>query len=285
MDFTGFLLTIGATLGFSGLDLVRKFLADRVPVVPLLFAMTAGVVPIYLCWYVAVGGEPASAGYTGPALGSVVLNVAANLLFLRSVQIGGLAATIPMLSLTPAFTAVFGALILGEQPEPLQWLGVGLVVLGAFLLQVSGRSSDDEARQRLRGALMMVGVAVCWSLAPPFDKMAMEASSPMFHGIVLQAGVAVLVLPLLLRTPSGWVGQLKSARWLILACILLSAVAVALQLMATERVFVGLLETTKRGIGSAAALALGAAFFGDKTGGKHWLAVGIMTAGVATILL
>ena len=141
MDFTGFLLTVGAALGFTGLDLVRKLLADRVAVVPLLFAMTAGVVPIYAVWFAAVGGAGPTADYVTPALGSVLLNVAANLLFLRSVQIGGLSATIPMLSLTPVFTAFFGMVLLRELPDGGQWLGIALVVGGALLLsanEVSG---------------------------------------------------------------------------------------------------------------------------------------------------
>lgn len=282
MDLTGFLLTVGAALGFTGLDVVRKLLADRIELVPLLFAMTAGVVPIYLVWWQLVGGATAGEGYLLPALGSVALNVAANLLFLRSVQIGGLAATIPMLSLTPVFTAVFGALLLRELPVGLQWLGIVLVVLGAFLLNLPG--AEEEDRDRTRGALMMTGVALCWSLAPALDKMSIEASSPMFHGIVLQAGVALLILPVLLRS-GGWPRALGQHRWLLLAAIVLSAVAVALQLMAMERVFIGLLETTKRAIGSTAALVLGSLVFSDRTGLREWMAVAIMTSGVAIILL
>ncbi|MEM9404958.1 MAG: DMT family transporter, partial [Acidobacteriota bacterium] len=277
-----FLLTVGAALGFTGLDVVRKLLADRIDLVPLLFAMTAGVVPIYLVWWQAVGGATAGEGYLLPAAGSVVLNVAANILFLRSVQIGGLAATIPMLSLTPVFTAIFGALLLRELPVGVQWLGIVLVVTGAFLLNLPG--AGDEDADRMRGALMMVGVAVCWSLAPALDKLSIEASSPMFHGIVLQAGVAVLVLPILMRS-GGWPRALGEHKWLLLAAIALSALAVALQLMAMERVFVGLLETTKRAIGSTAALAVGSLVFSDRTGLREWSAVAIMTAGVAVILL
>ncbi len=283
MDPLGLLLVVLAALAFSGLDVVRKLLTDRVRLVPLLFAMTAGVVPIYTVWFLLVGGAGPQEGYVVPAAASVVLNVAANLLFLGAVREGGLAATVPLLSLTPVFTALAAMPLLGERPTVLQWGGILAVVAGAFLLH--DPQTADERRRHARGAWMMVGVAVCWSVAPPLDKLSMEASSPMFHGIVLQGGVALAVLPYLLTAQRGWWAETRASAGLITASVALSAVAVALQLVAMERVLVGLLETTKRGVGSTAAVLLGVAFFSERAGFRRWAAVAIMTAGVATILL
>jgi drug/metabolite transporter (DMT)-like permease len=67
--------------------------------------------------------------------------------------------------------------------------------------------------------------------------------------------------------------------------LLASAAALALQLVAIQMVFVSLVETVKRGLGNAAAVASGAWIFHERVGRWQWLAVALMGVGVALILL
>jgi len=64
-----------------------------------------------------------------------------------------------------------------------------------------------------------------------------------------------------------------------------SAVALALQLVAIQMVFVSLVETVKRGLGNGLAVGVGAVVFREAVGRWQWLAVVLMGIGVGMILL
>ena len=185
----------------------------------------------------------------------------------------------PLLSFTPVFTTVLAVPLLGEVPGPLQVVGIGLVVVGAFALHVTpaalsrggagaGRAGGGprpievwRAFRRERGAVMMAAVALMWSISPPLDKLAIGASSSAFHGMVLSGGVA-LGLGVLLAA-RGRLHEVAAARRrpkLVLGALAASAIALGLQLVAIRLVFVSLVETVKRGLGNAA---------GRRDGGGH----------------
>ncbi len=284
------LLCVGTAVAYSGLDLLRKLLSTRAPALPLLFYMTAGTVPIFLLWVLASGGGKVAGSYWLPGGGSVVLNIGANLAFLEAVRVSPLNRTIPLLSLTPVFTSLVAMPILGEFPTPLQMAGIGAVVVGAFRLNLT--PGVDGAPMGLwrsflheRGCPLMALTALLWSLATPLDKIALARSSTPFHALALNAGVALGVLAVL--AARGRLAELAGLRphaGLLAWTVALSAVALALFLLAISAVWVGVVETLKRGIGSLLALVLGALFFGEKTTPNQLFAVLLMVAGVVLIL-
>lgn len=281
------ILILCAAFGFALLDLFRKLLAGRVRVVPLLFLLTAGVIPVYVAWFVWEGAPPPAAGYWSPALASVVINVLANLLYLRAVHLGEFSRTIPLLSLTPVFTAVLSVPLLGEVPGPRQTLGILLVVIGAVWLQRGSGPTGERLRGRFpESAWMMLGVALLWSSTTPLDKVAMQHASASLHATVLHVGIAgALGIWLLARGEFGGVRDVRSSPWLLLGALAASAVALAAQLMALERVFAAFLETLKRGWGGLAALLLGWLVFSEPVTWRKSMALGVMIAGVAMLLL
>jgi drug/metabolite transporter (DMT)-like permease len=254
--------------------------------------MVVGSVPLWLLWTGAVWPVTVAPGYLWPALGSAVANLGANLAYLQAIRLSGLGATIPLLSLTPVFATLLSIPMLGEVPGVREWIGIVVVVLGAFWLQLAGAPEGSRGLAgwwgRIRqepGGLWMALVALLWSLTLPLDKLAIEASHSAFHGLVLHLALALALLPLLSRAERGWMGRLGERRWLLLASILCGAVALATQLLALERVWAGFVETLKRGIGSAAALLLGGLVLGEKITPSRVGAVAMMALGVAVILL
>ena len=131
----------------------------------------------------------------------------------------------------------------------------------------------------------MAATALAWSLTPALDKLALEASSPAFHALVLTAGVALAVLALLAlgRRTRELAGVARMPGVFALA-VISSTLALGLQLLAFQLLWVGLVETLKRGIGNVMALVLGRALFGERAGWAALLAVLVMAAGVALIL-
>ena len=285
------LLVLGCSIGFAGADLLRKALAHRIHPVPLLFVLAAGMVPAFVGWWIWSGAALPLAGYWVPGLGSVILNVIANLIFMEAVRISPLSVTIPMLSLTPVFTSMLAIPLLGERPGQLEWLGIVAVVLGAFWLNVDrgGVVSGAPIWRRLgkeRGSLLMVLVAALWSLALPLDKLAVSSASVPAHGTILNAGVAlVLVVVVLLRPVEGRFGEIRRWPGLLIALVAVSVLALGLQLVAITRVWVGLVETLKRAVGSLLALLSGWLFFSEEIDVQQVLAVLLMGSGVALVLL
>ena len=281
-------LIVVGSFAYAATDLLRKLLAAEIRPLPLLFFITAGPAPLFAAWLALAGGSEIDAGYIVPGGVSVALNVVSNVAFLEAVRLGQLSTTIPYLSLTPVFTTLLAVPLLGERPAPVQLLGILVVVVGAFRLSTGGGDAavgGASAHDR-KGMLLMVGVALLWSLAIPLDKLAITSSSPAFHGLVLNLGVAVATLGLL--AARGRLGELRVPRvhWVrLLVLVVLSMAALALMLVALTLTWAGLVETLKRAIGSVLALALGRWFFAERVTAAKVVAVGLMSGGVALILL
>lgn len=285
-------LIAGCGLGWSLLDLLRKFLAQRLDAAPSAFFLTAGQVPLLALWALpAIPRWELGAGYLVPATLSAALNVAAIIGFITALRLSPLSLTIPLLALTPVFAALLGMPLLGEYPSARQWAGIALVVGGALALNLDvgrGFSLRDYGRRLIaeKGSLLMAGVALLWSLTLALDKRAMAASSPQQHGLLLTAAVALGILGVLaVRGRVGDLGQVRRAPWLVVAAIATNAFALVLQLLGMQAVLVSLLETCKRGIGSFMALAFGAALFGERVSVPKVAAVATMAVGVALLLV
>jgi multidrug transporter EmrE-like cation transporter len=112
-----------------------------------------------------------------------------------------------------------------------------------------------------------------------------EASVP-FHALVQSSGVGVASLAALawsgrlheLRVPAG-------SRWVLAVSLAASVAAIGLFLLAVLHVWVGLVESLKRAVGSAAAVVVGAVGFGERISAATIGSVVLMTLGVALILI
>ena len=318
------LLIVGSSVSASGFDLSRKLASRHLRPLPMVFVLTAASVPLFAAAVAVSGGVRIVPAYFVPATASLLLNIAANLAFIQSVRIAPLSLTVPLLSLTPAFTTLLGFVVLGERPAGLAWLGIALVVGGAFTLHLtadSGRSAAAApagapdaaaaaagpdtaavapaaaaetagARRRLaallghRGAWLMAATALLWSLTIPLDKLAIGRASAPFHGLFLTAGGALATFVIL--AARGQLGEVRGARpgWApLLIALIASTLELGLQLAAIRVVLVSVVETVKRGLGNFLAVVLGRLVFGEALTWGKAAAAAVMAAGVALILL
>lgn len=297
VSLLGIVLVVGATLCFSLFDLLRKKLTGRLSDAFLVMVLALGAAPLYGVWVVTQPPTHVTPAYVWPGLLSVACNLGANYGFLRSVRLAGLSAVIPLLSLTPVFTALLAIPLLGELPGAREWLGIAMVVCGALALQPGERSG---ARRRLStpgaGAWWMILVAFLWAAALPLDKLATEASNAAFHGLVMHLGVGLAVTAVATRSVRNAPGRrrgvgarvgvgVEANTWtLLLAAVVIGAAAQALQLLSLQHAWVGFVETVKRGIGSSLALVLGRVFFAEPLTMRKVLSVAVIVTGVAVML-
>lgn len=283
---TALLFALVSSLGWSGFDLLRKLLVERVPPVALVFLLTAGSAPLFAVWMLVDGVAAPAPGYFLPALGSVLLNLVSNLLFLQGMRIAPLSVTVPLLSLTPVFAALLAIPLLGEYLSLVDGMGILLVIAGAIWLNWQPRSRETRAAgEAVRGALLVGLTAFFWSLTIPLDKMAVERATAPLHGVVLTAGCAVGVLVVLLvQGRAGDIAAVRRVPGLLPVALVVSTAALALQLLALPMMLVGTIETLKRGIGNLMALLSGRIFFGEAITAPKILAVLLMAVGVGLIL-
>jgi drug/metabolite transporter (DMT)-like permease len=292
------LILLAASLSSSGFDVFRKVLVRHLAPVPMVVLLALASVPLFGILLALQGGVTVAAGYWLPAVGSVLLNIVANLTFLQSVRISPLSVTVPLLSLTPVFTTLLGFLLLGERPSGSVILGIALVVAGAFWLNLPTREQAAEAQAgggpvqpfwraaaAQPGAWLMAGTALLMSCTIPLDKLAVGHANPPFHGLFLCAGIAAGSLVVLVA--QGRTGELAGIRkgWgpFVLALVS-STLALAFQLVALKLILVSVVETVKRGVGNLLAVVLGRAAFGEALTLRKLGAVVLMALGVALIL-
>jgi drug/metabolite transporter (DMT)-like permease len=273
-------------LAFAGLDLVRKLLAGRAAPLALVFYMSLGAAPVVGALLALRGAGHPSIGYVLPGTAALLLNFLGSLGFIYSVKLSPLSRTIPLLSLTPVFTAAVALPVLGEAPSEAQLLGIVLVVVGAMTLNSEGHVLRPFAGLlREPGALLMAGVAVLWSISGPLDKRALQHASVYFHATVMTLGVSAGALLVLWRQRRLGVLAVARSEWTLLTAAMLAvSVALTFQLLAFQGLLVSLVEAMKRAIGSIAALMLGHIVFEEKVTAVQIAAVITMTAGVFLLL-
>jgi drug/metabolite transporter (DMT)-like permease len=243
-----------------------------------------------MIWAMSSGDMTVSVDYLLPGLASVVLNFAANLGFVYSVKLSPLSRTIPLLSLTPAYTSLMAIALLNEVPSPTQVVGIALVVGGALLLNFDQTGERRvgaylESLFKEKGSALMAGVALLWSLTVPLDKMAIAASSAPFHGLAVSSGVAVgAFLTVLGRGSRRELRTFERAPRLILALIVCASLALAFQLLAIQVLLVSLVETAKRAVGCFMSVVLGRWVFGESVTLHKIITVGTIMVGVSLIL-
>ncbi len=282
--FTGLLFAVLASLSWGSVDALRKALAERITPLALATLFAVGKVPGFLIWAIFDGSWDVPHEYILPGLGVVVTALVASILILWALRISPLSSSIPMLSLTPAFAALIAFFLLGETPSGLQLLGIGVVVMGAFLLN-SGEGSTDRRGWAEPGMWMMVAVAALWAASLTLDKVAMQYTDAATHGVVHQAVIALILIGIV-----GWKGQSKmlrqvnEVRGLFLAAIVLATLATAFQLLAVKTVLVSVVETIKRFVGLSMSVINGRVFFGEKITRRKLVAIGWMTLGVFLLI-
>ncbi|MEE8523940.1 MAG: DMT family transporter, partial [Thermoanaerobaculia bacterium] len=281
LDLTAFLILTACAFAWVGLDLLRKLLAGRARALPITCLMVLAQLPLFLLWAAVDGRWQVGTGYWLPGLGCIVVNLGASLTYMQSVRRSGMSATLPLLSLTPVFTTLLAIPLLAEWPRPIEAAGITVVVVGAFLLNTPPRASLGgwwQGVSQEKGAPWMVATALLWSMAPPFDKLAMRHASAGLHALIMVVGiVAGLWSVLFVR---GELGELRGhgrRTWgLLAAAAVVAGVALFFQLMAIQMMWVGLVETFKRGVGAVMALVLGRWVFSEELSGRRLAAVLMM---------
>ncbi len=123
--------------------------------------------------------------------------------YYRAINLSPLSLTVPFLSFVPVFALVFGLLFLGERASVWGLAGIGLVVLGGYVLYLDrlregGWLAPFRAIMAEPGSRLMIMTAAVWGLAAVVGKAAMIQSSPWFIVVSLHLVLNPILLAIII---------------------------------------------------------------------------------------
>jgi drug/metabolite transporter (DMT)-like permease len=123
----------------------------------------------------------------------------------------GAARTSPLIATVPLFGAVVAAVTLREFPTWLEFIGIGIIVLGAYLVSTEGTDSTATSTQRYaalwRTSWMGLAAAFFWALSPVFIRVGLQGlPSPMLGVTIGVTASALSYAVILLWQRERWLG-------------------------------------------------------------------------------
>lgn len=220
-------------------------------------------------------------------LSAGILNSFTTLIFVRAINNSDLSLISPIMNFTTLFTLLSAYFILGESPSYLGLVGIILLFVGAYLLNLKERHKGHleplKALLRDKGAKLALTVAFIYSITSNIHKVGIASSSPVFWAIMLNLAVSVFLLPVVLFKSKNYVAQIKT-KWRDLASIaMMTALSLIFNMIAfslTLLVYVSAIKRTTALMG----VLFGKWFFNEKHFQERLLAAIIMMIGVAFIL-
>lgn len=121
---------------------------------------------------------------------------------MKAIKISPISLTVPMLAFTPLFLLITSPLILGELPNFLGLTGILLVVSGTYTLSIKdvskGYFAPFKTLLRNKGSLLMLFVAIIYSITANVAVIGIQHSDPIFFPIMSNAFTSGLLFPVML---------------------------------------------------------------------------------------
>jgi drug/metabolite transporter (DMT)-like permease len=221
---------------------------------------------------------------------ALTLEIAAILLYYKALRVSPLSLSLPFLSFTPVYLALFSWLIMGEKVSAAGAAGIGLIAMGGYGLNLSslrtGPLGPIKAVLRERGSLYMLAVSLIYSATSALGKLAITHSSPAFFGATYYLALALCLLPVVVFMSGGrrFFAQLKGMARAALLPGAFDAVQSVAHFFAVSMVNVAYMVAIKRSsllIGSL----YGFMFFGEKNVRERLIGSLLMFAGFIVIVV
>lgn len=261
----------------------------------VLFSFMAVGVVLMLPVIWVTGVPPIQPGFWGALLIGGSLNILAFTLYVRALKLADLSLTVPLVTLTPLFLLATSPLIVQEWPTWADGVGVILLVIGSYVLNLQPTSSHSPtppspyapllAMLRNPGSRLMLCVALIWSITSNFDKIGVVNSSPLFWATSLFAVIAGGMVPFVLF--SGRRSGLKPliGQWQLLGITGgFNAIAITFQMVALTMAPVAQVIAVKR-MSALISVLFGHFFFGEKGLQQRLIGAAIMVSGVVIMAL
>lgn len=198
-----FALTTSITLSLT------KKLTKTIDVLPLNALIYLANIPLITLMLFLLGGIPNfSNSFIVLILIATALDFIAGNLSTYSIKFAPVSLISPISSFHPFFTTLLAIFFLNETPTLTKFLGVMLIVIGTYLLNVSqfheGLLQPIKTIFSNRGVQLALACNFIWAVTPLFQKPAIFETnpiSPMFLPFIAVWSVSIFQFPFLIK---GW---------------------------------------------------------------------------------
>ncbi len=220
----------------------------------------------------------------------IPFEILALMLYMKALKASPLSLTIPFLAFTPVFIVITGWVVLGERVSLPGLAGIFLTVAGSYMLHFNMREwgllAPFKAILREKGSVLMLFVALIYSLTSVLGKRAVQHSDPLFFACFYFVLLGVIVPPVMLLVESGKDGFKEcfkpSFPWVMVG--LFQALMVMTHMWAINLVTVAYMIAVKR-TSLVFSVIYGKLFFGEKHMPQRLAGASLMVLGVALIVV
>ncbi len=223
-------------------------------------------------------------------VGAVIVNAFASILYLQALKHSDLSKVGPLITFTPLFMLILSPLLVSEYPSFVGILGVLLIVIGAYITHTKGAQAGNHQNLldpllsivREKGSRYMLIVAFLFSIGSNLDKIAITHSSVWFWAVVFNAGVTLVLLPVMFKPSARHAFTLNWKPLLLIGIV--TAVGLLAQYTALTLMLVVYVIAIKR-LAALFAVFWGLLIFREKFGVQRWIGALLMVGGVILITL
>lgn len=196
-------LALGSAITLSLADVLCKKLSQTFSYWTVAWIRYAFSTPVFLTVLIINGVSAPPLKFWFYLLMLIPLEMLASLLYLQAIQISPLSLTIPFLAFTPVFLLFIPGIILGEKLSAMGIVGVLIVVVGAYLLNIheskTGVLKPVLAILKEKGSWLMLLVALIYSFTATMGKFLILMTNPLFFGSVYFPSIGIFLTPLFLH--------------------------------------------------------------------------------------
>lgn len=216
----------------------------------------------------------------------VPLEVASLVLYIRAIRLSPLSLTVPFLALSPVFIIFIAFVFLGEVPDTGGVIGIVLITAGAYTLNASaskkGLLGPVRAIFKEPGSVLMLAVALIYSVTSTLGKVAVQHSSPVFFGFFYPLTLTIVLTVFL--AAKGRLGGVLEKPATFVPIGLCTAVMIGSHFIAISMTQVAYMIAVKR-LSLVFSVVYGWAMFKEEKIRERLLGSAMMLAGVASILV
>jgi uncharacterized membrane protein len=217
---------------------------------------------------------------------AIPLDIIALLLYMKAIKISPLSLTLPFLSLTPVFLIGTSYIILGERPDSSGFIGIVLVVIGAYLLNVhtisKGLLEPFKAIAKEQGSILMIIVAFVFSIGACIGKIAVQHSDPLFFSVVYSFLLSFFFYLVISFRTKHFYSKAFSKPILFLLIGILITIMIITHLNAVNLVEVAYMVSVKR-LSILFGVIYGVIFFKETNIKERLLGATVMVSGIIMI--
>lgn len=177
-----------------GVVIIKKLIKN---INPLLFLVITNLfsIPFIIILLLYLGVPTYSFDFFRYIFIDSILAVIAAILYFKAISISDISLISPISSFNPVFTLFFAFIFLGEQPTPLKLLGILIIVMGSYLLNITdiktGLLKPFSNLFSDKGVRLFLLTNLIWGLTPIFEKKAIFETYPL-SPMSIPLGVTIL---------------------------------------------------------------------------------------------